>query len=464
MNNKTHIGWIPCLNGHLDFALINPNLHGSFTRDALIDRNQTNVGFSYKSKQIRHHAKRIMMQSKIDWKDSEAELTNGDFRVFVTAEVNESSNLDERYLKGCFYMCRLDTEKDRKRESKRNTLPHLALIHEAKKILDADEESLLQRAHSEETLNSLNNIYEKLNTSLIENEDFLRISFYIDTSGLTYLEEPSSQYLDEQEKYVFTRQAFYYLKFALHEHKHHHGDVDSLTTITQFDCKYKDEASPSDFALRLLGQLKRELVQIKRSYTSDRSQATSEVQGIIAYMNSLLETLKNKSYLSETTYKREKEYLTSISTSFRTQKEKIAEKKEIEDRILNRNRLFTTWSLSLVALLSIILSNKYLDKMADKAHSFSPAGYISIVFTVFSLAIIVFYILAKKEVRKKTDLHFNFHWAKRLYKIDDKKYKQNKIEQRIIYILIFIYSLFVGYCYQYLITYPVVIMSFPFLE
>lgn len=459
MNNKTHIGWIPCLNGNLDFALINPNLHGSFTRDSLIDKSRTNVGFSYDSKHIRHHAKRVMMQSKIDWKDSETEHTDGDFRIFVAAEVNKSSNLDERYLKGCFYMCRLGTENDRKKESKDGTLPHLTLIHEAKEILEADEESLLQRAHSEETLNSLNNIYEKLHTSLIENEDFLRIPFHIDTSGLAYLEEPSNQDLDEQEKYVFTRQAFYYLKFSLHEHKHHHGDVDSLTTITQFDCVSRDKASPSDFSLRLLGQLKRELVQIKRSYTSDRSQATSEVQGVIAYMNSLLETLKYKKYLSDDIYKREKEYLLSINTSFRIQKEKIVEKNEILDRTTNKNRIFTTWSFSLVALISIILSNTHLDKITNEASKVNLTQFVSIILTIFILTIIVFHVLARKEVKKKTDLHFNLHWVKKVYKIEDRKYKQERSKKIGALILLFIFILSLSLVINLLSIYLVQIRS-----
>ncbi len=51
----THIGWIPCINGHLDYGLMSPGISGSFTNKKLQDPKTTKINYGF-LKQYDHHA------------------------------------------------------------------------------------------------------------------------------------------------------------------------------------------------------------------------------------------------------------------------------------------------------------------------------------------------------------------------------------------------------------------------
>ncbi len=96
--NYSHFGWVPCINGHLDFGLIKPGITGGLTNE-FEDQKTSLVNYSTNA-YLDSHARKIMMQSKVDWKDTGGDDYNGQFRVFTVAETEYSDCLDGRELVG----------------------------------------------------------------------------------------------------------------------------------------------------------------------------------------------------------------------------------------------------------------------------------------------------------------------------------------------------------------------------
>lgn len=91
-----YLGWIPCISGHLDFGLMKPGISGGFTNKDIKDNKTNHINFGYLA-QKDHHARRVMLQSKVDWQYrlSDKEY-DGSFRVFVIAEASESACMDNQ--------------------------------------------------------------------------------------------------------------------------------------------------------------------------------------------------------------------------------------------------------------------------------------------------------------------------------------------------------------------------------
>lgn len=355
----THLGWIPCINGHLDFGLMKPSINGGFTNLKGIDKKITSVSYSHSFRNNFHHARRFMMQSKVDWRDTVKINYDGWFRVFLIAESNESDSLDERNLDGHIYIYQAILEP--KKRKQRQDLLQFSEIHEAKKKLDNYKKNPENYSWPDVTL-QLDQHYENLSNCFQTMQEAYAVRFKVDHNGITYLNIDPSCKVDDETAYVIIRQAFYYLKYSLHEHKHHDNQTDSLTTITPF--KNTDEEK-SACALKLIGQLKRELTTIKRSYSLGEKVQHSDAQGIISYLNSLIETCYQSKFIDKETKDREKEYLKSVSSSFSAQTKKIDTKESSIEKIRTRNRIVFGWSLSLISILILVFSKFYIRPSKD---------------------------------------------------------------------------------------------------
>ncbi len=134
----THVGWIPCINGHLDFGLIKPGIVGGFTNRDVVDSKTTLVNFPYEGFSD-SHTRKIMMQSKVDWKDNQNSENTGLFRVFVLGTVTKSEDLDQRTLQGNIYVYPANLEPNAER---RKYEERFKLIHESKNKLEENSEGL----------------------------------------------------------------------------------------------------------------------------------------------------------------------------------------------------------------------------------------------------------------------------------------------------------------------------------
>ncbi len=322
-SNETFVGWTPCVNGHLDFGLTQVVIKGGFSTDGFDDEHVIDENFSRSGVESKHD-RAILLQSKVDWRDSVGyDKTSGHFRVFVTGDVEESSDMDKRGLSGKILI--------------------YPISYEPQVLCDRKKMNIHMESHKVETSDDFAEKYKHFETvkNLISTPENITggdkavplgvMSFKIDPSGITTLKVEYSTFNGVESGYVLARQAFYYLKYAVHLHKHHVLIQDSLTTITPI---YTTEVDGNrETALRLLCQLKRELTYIKRSQATEKEKnPKTNPLGIIAYMQSLLIALRNIEWLSKEDYFTEKARLQNLKSSFTASNTFNSVTTEVEER------------------------------------------------------------------------------------------------------------------------------------
>lgn len=439
----SHIGWIPCINGHLDFGLMIPGIVGSFTTNSLTDPKTSSINFGFIHRDG-HHARRVIIQSKVDWKDNKNDDLNGDFRVILIAEANESDNLDQRKLTGSLYIYPLSSEPAlNKGKSK---LPWFEQIHSANDTLNQYKDN--KQEDWEVVKNKLNTNYTTLKDILSDSDinpiksHFYEISFDVNNNGLTKLLLSSShtECEDDFVKYLVTRQAFYYVKYSLHSHKHHFSQEDSLTTIVPFDSTQKEQVG-----LRLLGQLKRELTSIKRTYSSGGNRAFCDEQGILAYMNSFCMSLKSNGYLSDPVYSREVEYLKSVQVSFSVQTDKQEKRDKRIQEIKSTYRTYLALGISLVSVVWLTTIRNFMS-YENKNMFVNPYSLIENILILVVILICALYLYREQvryKIKNTLDTEGLICWIERHYNIQDAEFKKIIMGKRIKAVgIIFISAVF----------------------
>ena len=414
--NYSHIGWIPCINGHLDFGLMVPGIQGGLTDLNFIDRKTTLINFG-NIKKNNHHARKIMLQSKVEWKDTKGPNFDGCFRVFVTAEANESECMDKRELKGSIYIYPLARETIKSGSNIDIDFPWFDDIHNAKLILNEynkQSKSIIEDENKKtmwsEVQCKLNNIFDKLNTNLESgaskhiDKNYYKANFKVCSKGFCELSfcTTSSSQTPKSTEYIVLRQAFYYLKYSLHIHKHHGHDSDALTTIIPND---KDKV-----ALKLIGQLKRELTSIKRTYSQLGYKKSDNEQGILAYMNSLCTSLKDKGYFTRDLYNRELDYLYSLESSFHAQKNFAEANANTISNIKEFNITIVTWLLAIGSLLWLTIFQHFVEMRPESSvegeaikkivNIFSFSETIILAITVLICIFTTSYLLYRRKVKR----------------------------------------------------------------
>ena len=133
-----YIGWIPCINGHLDFSLMKPGIQGGFTNKSSKDQHTIEINTSL-LKYSDSHCRHIILQSKVDWRDSSTfPSESGKFRVVVTAKVTESNSMDDRCLIGNILIYPAGGEPTDK--SKRHLMNVHKLCHSMDECQDDEEQ------------------------------------------------------------------------------------------------------------------------------------------------------------------------------------------------------------------------------------------------------------------------------------------------------------------------------------
>lgn len=410
-----------------------PGIFGSFTNSTVADKKRTTINYGYKY-QDDHHARRIILQSKVDWKDTKNALSDGEFRVILTAEANESNNLDNRSIKGSVYIYPRNSEPSKVDD--KIDLPWFNLIHPADKTLTAyrEQEQSTKTAESwQKVQEQLNKAFESLEQAFINEhpikEHYYKINFTVNSRGITSLLSDNCQ--DKTTEYIILRQAFYYIKYSLHSHKHHHAEEDSLTTIIQ---KNTSDTEKDEVGLRLIGQLKRELTSIKRTYSSGGSKVFCDEQGIIAYMNSFYTSLHKDQYLSDELYKREIIYLESMKSSFNVQTNKQNQKDHKTVEIKNTYRTVLALTLSGISILWLTVL-QHFTLFSENTVNSTPLEFIEsiIVFiTIFVCLIFTYVTQVNRTIENTLDTEGLRTWVEQYYVTQDddfkKQYRYKKLQ------------------------------------
>jgi hypothetical protein len=105
-------------------------------------------------------------------------------------------------------------------------------------------------------------LYTQLESELINydsTDEFYQINFEMTESGIATLKVVTDkENISDQDEYVLCRQAFYFLKYSLHTHKHHSDTLDSLTTVHSIN------TDKNKLGEKLIFDLKQSLVDINR--------------------------------------------------------------------------------------------------------------------------------------------------------------------------------------------------------
>lgn len=382
-----YLGWVPCISGHLDFGLMKPGISGGFTNKKIKDDNTNRINFGYLA-QKDHHARRIMLQSRVNWRDRlSADEYDGSFRVFVLAEAPENTCMDSRQLRGSLYIYPTAEQEGSKQEN--HEKPWFHEIHTAKEIYD---QSNGQANGWEKPREALNQCYENLQHEL-DFAGFWRVDFKVTCGGLVFLNTPTESYraLSDQEKYLITRQAYYYIKYSLHSHKHHQVEQDSLTTIVPYNSSTDGK---KEAALKMLCQLKRELTHIKRTLTQEQMLYSDDALGILSYMGSLLTTLHFSRLIDAELHQREENYIDSLRRSFQTQESRSKNYRAIEDATRSTYRVYIGWGLALISLFFGIVARPFYKPVLE-SEQFAIPSFIDLALFVL-LFLLVGGLLYKK--------------------------------------------------------------------
>lgn len=365
--SPSHVAWVPCVSGHLDFALMRVGLNGSQEKEGV--RDDPNYTINYVSDgPVGGHPRNIVLESWVDWKDSEA--GDGKFRVILTAEANNSRDLDGRSLKGQLFLYPKSYEEGPLGIQTSEILTKIRVLH--KDLLDTDCDPDEWSKNQQKLNEQFDELKKRLNSSApfgfpndVDNDTPMQhqhvIDFWVAHNGLTFLslrekDHPKAFEVDEQTEYTVIRQAFYYIKYGLHTHKHHDFERDALTTVIPLS-----GCDLSAVWLQLAGQLKRELVRIKRTQSiSGNSLHVDDVhaaEGVLAYSRTLLSQLRHHIFLDEDCYQRELANLNGIEGSLTAHVNKAEQVVKDLERKQDVERHWGTFFIAVFGAVGIAISN-----------------------------------------------------------------------------------------------------------
>lgn len=406
--SPSHVAWVPCVSGHLDFALMRVGLEGA--QDKKGERDEPNYSVNYVSDGSRGgHKRNIVLESWVDWRDSD--VGDGKFRVVLAAQSNYSRNLDQRSLRGQVFIYPKSYENGALEPVAKKLLSDIRKLHCSLLQTDDDPDDWCKNQAE------LNSAFEKIKKSIdvsapfgfpdsVDNDTPMQhqyvVDFWVSHNGITFMglrEKNHKKAFDvsDEVRYTIIRQAFYYIKYGLHTHKHHDFERDALTTVVPINgCTF------SDIWLQLVGQLKRELVRIKRAYSiaenSIRVDDVHSAEGILAYSRTLITQLQHRGFLTDKLAERELRSLNGVQESLNAHVNRADKEREKSERDEDIHR---NWNMFLIAVFGAlgVAGNNIFKAVSDGANLFSVV-MIAICFLAISSAAVSMLI---SRVRKKQE-------------------------------------------------------------
>lgn len=335
---RKYIGWVPCVAGKLFFKHIKCGLASPFSSLTINhiepDLSPTNEIILDKKSGLIQYQRYICLTSCYNWKDGSE--GDGNFRIVVIGKATNNSG-----IKGC--VCIIPKEIGSKLNDWKKILKQIQNLK--KEIKDAQHNKIDIRVGTEHS-----QIQSKLDE--FENIEYYKIPFEIDRSGFTELDYNGigKGHLHE---FTLVRQAFYYLKYSIHVHQHHNKGEDSLTTIHLVP---KDQ---KEIGEQLLDDLKESMVAMKREHGSTGYHRLYDNKGVNSYAKSLMESCKQKEYISDENYLYQSNYLNNIYGSMETTAQKAERSINIGISASNSARSALLLLFALIAPFTLI----YLEKI-----------------------------------------------------------------------------------------------------
>lgn len=327
-----YLGWIPCVVGRLDFSKTS-------TEQLKYDKPDS-ICLSYMDQHnapIRGHRTRYNVTSSVcDWKDRKDPNNkfSGIFRfltVFTTQPNGDAT--------GQAFLWAQKEETKSPHIEKEVLKPLRTLQNQVsnyEKSLRTSQYDPTQKLGSEFVENTIRDACDAI-TRLNSNElkhRIIVVNFHIASNGLTVLKTEVRDGVDNSEdearrkeaehsSFISAKQAFIYLKYTLHTHKHHPEQEDRLTIV-----HYIDKGNTGDLGLKLIEDLRRSAIEIKGTAIKNEPSAEHLLHGFISYTKSLIEALNEKGLISKETASIKKSFFDNMLGSWESIIQKAKEQKE----------------------------------------------------------------------------------------------------------------------------------------
>jgi len=382
MEDKTHseyshIGWIPCISGHLFFKYTSCGLG---TDSVVIETN-------YLEKHGKTYTRHVIVSSVVDWKDHDGggrppRPLNGEYRVTLLSRFEPYSE----QIKGTvFILPNAQVQKDYASVNK-----HICNIRTLSKKGE-----------------NINQEYERLHSALLESQLSYEVAFQLTRKGFIYLKfinKQSNQDAETTETVV--RQAYYYAKYSWHKHKHHSDTAESLTRAHRISsCK-------PNIGMALITDLKDSLVTLKRNFHISDHQGLSHSKGITSYANSLILSCHRQGLIKISEKDIQLSYFENISASLQVSGQLIEKDISTRNTIANNFRAMLLFILAIVAPITIIFREDIRDLISDDAAKdlLMPKLISSIVASNTKLLIFIGLLLSAFYLYRKMHLKFGSYF------------------------------------------------------
>lgn len=365
-----HIAWVPVVMGRLNYNRVCvPDLP-----ESKLKRKGARSDVAM-FKQRTRDERELLVSSVVDWKDRKDAKADGEFRVVMAAEVLDTAD-EDKCLSGSVYIYPHKLSGDPTSEKfssfKNGFITKIEKLNEYNNEL---EDINLNRIYLEDQCNGIdkrananiliNEVKEYLNDLSLSEYECYKINFITKKNGLTYLKfDDISEKYDEVTVEVVLRQAFYYIKYCLHTHKHHPQQEDSITTTHSI-------GSSKEVGLELLDELQKAIVDLKVYLHANRA-SNHQVEGVVSYCKALVNILEHEKMLKSDEIDRRQFLLTNYLKSANAISKRISSDTEGLNSISKKwNDFWTsarqgyTLCLALLTLAFLFYFNSYDQKQID---------------------------------------------------------------------------------------------------
>lgn len=351
------VAWVPCIAGRLNYKNApSKTTLGSLEAPRGINARVDTEAHGGKGSRV------LAVTSRHNWKDTADVNASGDFRVMVTGRAD--SHDDHCVMKLKLGLLSLDFESDlagsfEAFDALMTAAPAIkgVAFSALETSLDFDQKNIDQLARGESVGGGKEKHGEYFLVEALLHPNGLILCRYVDDGfrDPRLKEKNNAEYISQRDTVI--RQAYYYLKYVFHQHKHHREADDCACTVM----KIPDD--PRHIGPKLVGTLTSSVTQFRR-LLDHVGKCDVHHMGVIGYIASLAKSCKRVGFYNDEAYEHQNERLAYVEQSFSAM---------VKERSFNRISAFqysTLW-LQVATYASLIIGTTYiLNKNSDEPYSF----------------------------------------------------------------------------------------------
>ena len=392
IKNYQYIGWVPCISGRLNYD------NASVTTS--LDSERSAVAFNKKLKNSSFlDGERVLaITSTHDWQDTFGGEVTGKFKIVVVGRADSfndysllkiklgiipNNHADKAFKDVDGLVSQLKTMSLSSDEDVRNFKQLLTSLEDLLSfdLKDVQEVEVGRPAGSYSREAPIHHLVD----AILHPNGLIACKYIDDDFRDKELKRSNNDtYLETREAIV--RQAYYYLKYLFHQHKHHLHSDDSVCTIIPLP------AALNRVGPILVGDLITSLTQCRRHFkiisVSSFYYMDSHYMGFLGYIGSLAKSCLRIGFYDQATYNNQIDRLNYLEKSY------SAIVSERQEEKLNKGRSLQSWSIifQLYTAILLVFGTYSLLQKVDYSDSkkFSEHLEMDYLTVVFSFSIVFF--------------------------------------------------------------------------